>query len=267
MITVNRVAEEYFDSFNSTSGNNTNKYFQWVNDGSGEFTFYIDRKINQLFSDVSSGRKYVWLLESRSIIPDVYEWVEFNSDILLNFCDGILTHDINLSKKNGFFYVKTNAASWILNTSKPDKTKLVSMISSNKAFTEGHRNRLKYVDKFKNQLDFYGRGFRDISLKEDGLRDYMFSVAIENANYDRYFTEKITDCFATRTIPIFYGTEGVCEYFNKEGIIFLDENFDLNSLSEEFYLSKSKVIEENYQLALNFGTAEDYIAKFILGKK
>jgi len=141
------------------------------------------------------------------------------------------------------------------------------MISSNKAFTEGHRNRLKYVDKFKNQLDFYGRGFKDISLKEDGLRDYMFSVAIENANYDRYFTEKITDCFATRTIPIFYGTEGVCEYFNKEGIIFLDENFDLNSLSEEFYLSKSKVIEENYQLALNFGTAEDYIAKFILGKK
>ena len=34
-----------------------------------------------------------------------------------------------------------------------------------------------------DKLDFYGRGFNEISCKEDGLRDYMFSVGIENTRY------------------------------------------------------------------------------------
>ena len=36
-------------------------------------------------------------------------------------------------------------------------------------------------------------------------------------------TEKLTDCFACGTIPVYYGTAGVAQYFNPEGIIFLDE--------------------------------------------
>ena len=51
----------------------------------------------------------------------------------------------------------------------------------------------------------------------------MFSFAVENANYPTYFTEKLTDCFACGTIPVYYGTAGVAQYFNPEGIIFLDE--------------------------------------------
>ena len=87
----------------------------------------------------------------------------------------------------------------------------------------------------------------------------MFSIAIENAVYDTYFTEKLTDCFATGTIPIFYGSRGVTEYFNEDGIIFLDDDFDISSLTEDLYYSKMEAIKDNLERAINFPVAEDYL--------
>jgi hypothetical protein len=62
-------------------------------------------------------------------------------------------------------------------------------------------------------FDLYGR---DWSLtdrrykgspadKEVGLRDYRYSIAIENCSERGYSTEKIADCFLTNTVPIYYG--------------------------------------------------------------
>ena len=55
----------------------------------------------------------------------------------------------------------------------------------------------------------------------------MFSIAIENASYETYFTEKLLDCFATGTIPVYYGAPDIGDYFNKDGIIDLSEEFDV----------------------------------------
>jgi hypothetical protein len=123
----------------------------------------------------------------------------------------------------------------------------------------GHRKRLEFVNKFRDQVDLYGRGFRDLSRKEDGMKDYMFSISVENAVYDTYFTEKLTDCFATGTIPVFYGCKGVTEYFNEDGIIFLDENFDVSILTEELYYTKMDAIQDNFERANNLPVAEDFI--------
>jgi hypothetical protein len=133
------------------------------------------------------------------------------------------------------------------------------MIASNKQMCEGHMKRLQFVEKFKDKLDFYGRGFNEIDCKEDGLRDYMFSVGIENAVYDCYFTEKLTDCFACGTIPIFYGSRGVTKYFNEDGIIFLDDEFDLSSLTPDLYYSKMDAVKDNLERAIEFPIAEDYL--------
>jgi hypothetical protein len=133
------------------------------------------------------------------------------------------------------------------------------MISSNKSMVPGHRKRLEFVNKFKDQVHLYGRGFRDLERKEDGMKDYMFSIAVENAVYDTYFTEKLTDCFATGTIPIFYGCRGVTEYFNEDGIIFLDDDFDVSTLTEELYYSKMDAIKDNFERANNLPVAEDYL--------
>ena len=39
---------------------------------------------------------------------------------------------------------------------------------------------------FKDQIDLLGRGFKPVDKKEEGLIDYMFSIAIENDTYDTY---------------------------------------------------------------------------------
>ena len=144
------------------------------------------------------------------------------------------------------------------------------MIASNKGYTEGHRRRLQvvkaFVDKF-GQEDLYGWGLtHELPLKEKstGLAKYMFSFACENANYPTYFTEKLTDCFACGTIPVYYGTAGVAQYFDADGIIFLDqnspwENIPWDKLTPEYYESKKDVIKENFEIAKTMRVAEDYM--------
>ena len=261
MIKVNRISEEIFDAKRTTSDNNPNREWEWVNDGSGDITVFIDREIKNVFYDEYTVPRYAWLLESRSIIPEIFAWTEDNADLLMEYCEGIFTCDEELAEQEGFLYSMTNAAPWVTDRQIYPKTKLVSMISSNKSWTEGHQKRLRYVEKFKNQVDLYGTGFNPIATKEDGLRDYMFSISIENADYPIYFTEKLTDNFVTGTVPIFYGSRRVSKYFNRDGIIFLDDDFDISMLSAELYHSMMGAIEENFLIADSMVTAEDWIAK------
>jgi hypothetical protein len=130
------------------------------------------------------------------------------------------------------------------------------MISSNKSGSSGYDQRLHWVEKLRNQVDLYGRGFNEIEFKEQGLEDYMFSVAIENGKYSTYFTEKILDCFATGTIPIYLGSPDIGDYFNPDGIIDLKDGFEF---SEDIYYEKIDAIKENCEIAKKFELAEDYI--------
>lgn len=255
----NAISGESFTSTRSTSHNNINKKFQWSDSGDGQIDIYIDGEIYNVIGKDDGRKKYCWLLESRTIIPDVFKYVEENYHEILQYCDGIFTCDEELSKISGFLYTISNAAPWVISKDIYPKTKLVSMIASNKSWAEGHRRRLALVDRWRDKLDLYGRGFNTLENKEDGLRNYMFSVAVENEKYDTYFTEKLTDCFACGTVPLYYGSEKVSELFNSDGIIFIDENFDMSILNEELYHSMMPAIEENFKIAQSFPTAEDYI--------
>jgi hypothetical protein len=73
------------------------------------------------------------------------------------------------------------------------------------------------------------------------------------------FTEKITDCFMTGTIPIYYGIRNIGDFFNSDGIITLDDNFKIEDLSFELYKSKINAVIENFKLAKELLIAEDYI--------
>jgi len=89
-----------------------------------------------------------------------------------------------------------------------------------------------------------------IEDKKDGLRDYCFSYTIENCSEQGYYTEKINDCFLTGTIPIYWGDPDIGNVYNTDGIIFLDE-LDSSKITKKYYDSRIKVIEENYNIALN----------------
>ena len=258
----------------STSANNRSVFTRWIRNGTGLVNLYVNGEALKVLEDDSDKPKFIWLLESREIIPDQYKFIEDNYDFVASRVDGIFTADQRLTAETGpdgkFLYCLSNAAPWVMDRDIYTKSKLVSMIASNKGYTEGHRRRLKvvqaYVDKF-GQEDLYGWGLtHELPLKEKsrGLRDYMFSFACENANYPTYFTEKLTDCFACGTIPVYYGTAGVAQYFNPEGIIFLDQNspwdnIPLDKLTEEYYESKKDVIQENFEIAQCMRVAEDYM--------
>ena len=54
-----------------------------------------------------------------------------------------------------------------------------------------------------DNVDVMGKVVNKYVSCEDIYRDYMYSIAIENTIEPFYFTEKILNCFASKTIPIY----------------------------------------------------------------
>jgi hypothetical protein len=232
------------------------KYIEWVNDPSVGRTFYVDDSLNLAFNDGIPGKKYAWLLESKFIKPGVFSSFQRNYFDYLRVYDAIFTHSEELLALDPKFKWAPAQGFWIQEPKIYDKSKMISMIASNKQMTLGQKLRLKWVEMIGDQVDLYGRGFNEIALKEEGLCDYMFSVVVENGFYNSYFTEKILDCFATGTIPVYLGSPDIDRYFNMDGIIRLTDEFDV---SEELYYSKMDAIKDNLEIAKQYEVIEDFI--------
>ena len=233
------------------------KYIKWVKDNPlAEGTFYIDNTINDGISDGRKGPKYLWLLESKHIKPGLVESIIDNKQLVEDTYETIFTHDQRLLALGDKYKWVPAQGFWIKEPKIYEKTNMISMIASNKRMCEGHVKRLGWVERIGDQLDLYGRGFNEIADKEEGLCDYMFSVAIENGEYETYFTEKLLDCFATGTIPVYLGAPDIGDHFNKDGIIDLTEEFEV---SEEIYYSKMDAIKENLEKAKEMEVLEDFI--------
>ena len=232
------------------------KHIEWVDDG-GRGTFYIDTTINQAFNDNRKGLKYLWLLESKYITPKLVESIISNRELVEDTYETIFTHDQRLLSLGDKYKWVPAQGTWIKDIKIYDKSKMISMIASNKNMCEGHRKRLEWIDRLKDQVDFFGRGFpTEIKTKEEGLCDYMFSIAIENGNYETYFTEKLLDWFATGTVPVYLGAPDIGDYFNKDGIIDLSEEFDV---SDDIYYSKMDAIQDNLERTKKMEILEDFI--------
>lgn len=112
-----------------------------------------------------------------------------------------------------------------------EKSKLISVISSDKVITEGHRKRREFVEKIKlhfgDKIDVFGRGICDFDDKWDVLADYKYSIAIENDYCEDWVTEKFFDCLYAHTLPLYYGCPNLESIVNKESFIRIDiDNFE-----------------------------------------
>ena len=109
----------------------------------------------------------------------------------------------------------------------PEKTKKMSVITSNKNFMPGHKKRLRFINELKNnfidEIDFFGSGSLTLNDKSDGLNDYMFHLCFENSISENYWTEKLSDPILGFSIPIYYGCKNIDDFFTK-GIIKIDIN-------------------------------------------
>lgn len=99
----------------------------------------------------------------------------------------------------------------------PEKKKLLSVVSSNKAFTKGHVERIRFVEKLKeyygDKIDVYGRGYNTFDDKCDVVAPYKYHIAIENSKAKYYWTEKLSDTYLCGSYPIYYGCTNIGDYF------------------------------------------------------
>jgi len=98
-----------------------------------------------------------------------------------------------------------------------NKTKLLSLISSNKSITSGHRERVLFIEAlrnhFGNELEVFGVGFKEVKDKWDAIYPYKYTIVIENSICKDYWTEKISDAFLGGAYPIYHGCPNITDYF------------------------------------------------------
>ena len=234
-------------------------YIKWVKGAqTAPISIHVDQGLATPTNPAT--KNYGWLSESKTIIGNLYDWARNNVDYLKQNFKLVFTHDVELANYSDIFVlVQCSGKSFIGEGEIYKKTKLVSMIASNKVMCNEHVFRQQMINKFSKQCDHYGRGIRELANKLDGLKEYCFSIAMENATYSNMFTEKITDCFMAGTIPVYYGISNISDFFNKDGIIILNEEFKIEDLSFDLYHSKINAVMDNFQRAKDLLVAEDYI--------
>jgi hypothetical protein len=130
------------------------------------------------------------------------------------------------------------------------KTDILSIISSKLAVLPGHKRRDAAVTGYLEAnpalaSHAFGRGRLEIQDKSEGLARFMYSVAVENDQSERYFTEKILDCFEHLTVPIYFGAPDIKNYFPELSVIEID-TLDSDGIER----AAQRCSAEDYQLRL-----------------
>lgn len=113
---------------------------------------------------------------------------------------------------------------WLKQCAPPDKPRGLSWITSNLAFHQGHRERLKFLGAIRGKLEFdlKGKGFDPIDDKWDGIAPYRYTLVVENHRGPYYWSEKIADAFLAWTMPIYYGCTNIADFFPAEAFVQID---------------------------------------------
>lgn len=267
-----------FDTEHSSCSDIKPQNFDWTIDDA-DTVVHIDRGMFLLpDSNIPKEKIYGWVCESRFIVPDVYNFLIDKHKVLFeNYYNKIFTCDSDLLCLNPNFVYCPNGSNypWIKKNiwSVFNKYKLCSMFCSPKKITEGHMYRHQIARLgLDHGFDIYGgaHGTKRTVIdpkapwdsKYQGLVSYMFNIVIENGIYDSYWTEKITDCFATGTIPVYYGTKKILDFFDPDGIIFLEQGKEeeiIKNLSAELYNSKIEAIKNNFNAVKKIKLADDIL--------
>lgn len=217
------------------------------------------------------------LVESETIVPELYDRCLNSPDTMKKF-KAIFTHSERMLKayKNAYFipgssvwYGGTAGGGQLNSKQYLEKNKNISLVSSDKAQCKLHCYRMHLADLFYKTgiVDVMGtyNGGNYVSIA-DSLSDYRFSIVVENNVTQCYFTEKLLNCFAAMTIPIYIGAQGIGKYFNLDGIIVITPDMSdqqvfsiVSSCTEELYHKKIDSVVDNYNRIAEYFCIEDYI--------
>jgi hypothetical protein len=104
-----------------------------------------------------------------------------------------------------------------LTAAAPQKTKLLSIVASQRNVTAAHRQRPALVDalkrRFGSEVDVFGREYKAIPDKWGAVAPYRYHVALENSRIANYWTEKLSDTFLGDAFPLYWGCPNLDAYF------------------------------------------------------
>jgi hypothetical protein len=219
--------------------------------------------------------KVAWLIEPYDLIPYMYDQIKTIEDKF----DFVFTYEETLLKHNPDIYKfhPCDCSGIEFHSHKlHEKTKLVSMIYSEKTWLFGHRLRHIIAKTLIPQMgydkiDFFGRATENpLELKSEGTNPYMFQIAIENAQRRFYFADKIYDCFVTGTVPIYWGAPNIGDFFDMRGILTFNHPNELKeileSLSPDKYESMLDGVKENFERVKKYIRPDDLLFENIVDR-
>ncbi|MFP4487243.1 MAG: glycosyltransferase family 10 domain-containing protein [Campylobacterales bacterium] len=250
----------------------------------GNFEFFINRHVDNpdywiVYHDLSNAEECNAFKGTLILFTSEPGSVHLYNQKFLNQFDVVVTSQTNLKHKNKI--LSHTSLHWhigrVLENGQPDKftrnydelanekiykSKLLSVISSNKTISKGHKERLEFVQKLKNyfgeQIDLFGHGLNDFSDKWDVIAPYKYHIVLENTSQKYYWTEKLSDCYLGEAYPIYYGCTNLNEYFNDKAFSYIDIKKFRKSveiiekvISNNFYENFYNEIIESKKLVLN----------------
>lgn len=225
--------------------------------GCGDTTLFLDHCIQTAYMD-NARHKVAMLYEPHEFRPWHYIAAIDCKDVF----DLILTHYPPLLEKGFPFVFFPAGGSWIAEHGIYEKSALVSFIPGSKRETSGHKLRFDIAEAYHNKVDVFLPYFFG---KSNALRNYFFSVVVENSRIDYWFTEKLLDCMSQGTIPIYWGMPSVEKFFNPQGIISFETveelGYILANLSPDDYYERLEAVKENFEIAKRYYCPEDWLSE------
>jgi len=220
--------------------------------------------------NINNNLKILWVNEPKEIFPHLQQHIIVNNHAY----DFIFTSDptlLSLGKSNIKHYMMFHC--WNIPFAKEcggifnKKEFSVSTVVGNKEMLPGH---LLRSDLWKRQKEitipkrFYASSKGKLIDNVDpsmilGDTKYemfnsQFHIAIENVYRDNMFTEKLNDCIATKTIPIYWGCPNIKNIYDTRGMIIVNDLEDLidkvNNLTADTYDEMKPYVEENFKIAM-----------------
>lgn len=136
-------------------------------------------------------------------------------------------------------FMENFAYMWHANPHKTikNKSKLMSIIVSNKRIAPGHIYRHNLIEKIiekKLPIDIYGNGSKQYNYEfvkgpfdgEIPYEEYKFTISIENFSCNDYISEKFMSPLLHNCKPIYLGCKKIKNYFSEKDYILLSGNVD-----------------------------------------
>lgn len=240
------------------------KFIHWHKGEYRPVTVFTDNCLSDVLKAPKGTRRIAWLLEPRGLRENAYN--QFHELQREHHCfDWLITHDLPTTMLYPNAVWSPLGGAWVRKNDAPHKTKMVSMMTTDKKSTTGHQLRTQlqaYFTEHKTGIDMFGRGSVPIQSKSSALESYRFSVVVESCQSPGHFTEKLIDAFLSRTIPIYWGAPDIYRYFDPGGMIICNSADEIikavNNLSADFYEEKHINVLRNMIRSDFMRCTEDY---------